>query len=120
LKSKAKYLGLLLVVVVGLFLAISTFMATRDHFNGTRELAVLNTLVGSPESTVIKALGTPEKIIVNPAVMERTWPEIMTSYSPKAELPKDYEKVLIYRFRMRIVVIFLFNGKVKSIYSGMT
>lgn len=121
MKSKVTLLGLLFVVVVALvFMSISTFKTTRDHFNGTKELAVLNTLVGSPESEVIKALGTPERIITNPAEMERAWPEIMASYMPKAELPKDFEKVLIYRFRMRIAVIFLYKGKVESIYSGMT
>ncbi len=121
MKSKVTLLGLLLVVVVALvFMAISMFRTTRDHFNGTKELAVLNSLVGNPESKVFKELGTPERTISNRNEMARTWSEIMASYMPKAELPKDFEKVLIYRFRMRIAVIFLYKGKVESIYSGMT
>lgn len=103
----------LVLVCLPLFIWIRT-VENADHV-----VPVLSGLVGQPRSRVLVDLGQPEDSGSQVEYRTQDRADIAASYEPD---PPDleFDEFLVYRWHLRIGVVFIRDGMVVRTYTGLT
>lgn len=110
---------LVALVASAAVVALPLFVWIRTVENADHVVPVLSGLVGQPRSRVLADLGQPEDSgsLVEYRTKDRA--QIAASYEPD---PPDLEidEFLVYRWHLRIGVVFIRDGVVARTYTGLT